>query len=84
MALPTNLPQAMEARTRSEVEKQVRVDMKNNGSIQAIDAEIQYRMVGEIAAVKDLSEAELTVAWKFGHSAGEYLKHKTPIDPFRR
>jgi len=74
--IPTNLPEAMEDRTRSEVEKQVRVDMAGNGSTQAVDQEIQYRMGGETEAIKALSEGELATAWKFKLSAGEYQKGK--------
>jgi len=75
-SIPTNLPQAMEARTRSEIEKQVRLDMAGNGSTQAVDTEIAYRMGGENEAIKALSEGELITAWKFGLSAGSYQKGK--------
>jgi len=75
-SMPKNLPQAMEDRTRGEVEKQVRVDMRGNGSTEAVDQEITYRMGGETEAIRALNEGELAAAWKFKMSAGEYQKGK--------
>jgi len=76
ISVPANLSQAMETRARAGIEKQVREDMKANGSTQAIDQEIVYRMGGETEAIKSLSERELITAWKFKMSAGEYQKGK--------
>jgi len=75
-SIPGNIKEVMAERTRAEVGKQVRVDMKDNGSTEAVDREIVYRMSSETEAIKALSESELTVAWKFGHSAAEYLQSK--------
>jgi len=75
--VPTNIKEAMEQRARADVGKQVRADMASQGSTEAVDQEIAYRMVGETKAINALSEAELGVAWKFGHSAAQYLQSKT-------
>ena len=75
-SIPENISQAMEERTRAEVERQTRSDMRNNGSTEAVDQEIVYRMGGESEAIRALSESELITAWKFKLSASEYQKGK--------
>ena len=73
---PGNIAQALEERGLAEIDKQTRRDMAGNPSTQVVDTEIKYRQETERRAVKELSQAEQTVAWKLKMSAAEYTKGK--------
>jgi len=74
--VPTNVGQALAERLNPDIEKQARQDMRSNPSTEAVDQEIKYRTDQEAASIKQLSEAELGVCWKFKMSPSEYLKGK--------
>ncbi len=75
-ATPINLAAAIEETLRSELEKQVRWDMRAEPSIEAVHREITYSWTRQADAMKRLTDQELIICWEYKIAPANYLANK--------
>ena len=75
-ATPINLAAAIEETLRSELEKQVRWEMRAESSIEMVHREITYKWTRQADAMKRLTEQELIICWEYKIAPADYLANK--------
>ncbi len=71
-ATPINPAAAIEQTLRPELEKQVRRDMRNEPSIEAVYQEIAHRWTRQADAIKRLTDQEPIICWEFKIAPADY------------